>query len=281
MNSSIDTISMRKILPLVASGLFAVGSLHAQLAHHYNLTDGTDSVGGANGTLNGNATFGNGMLTTTGTDTTSYLNLPSSVGTGITGDFSIEVFTSTTNAGTSYATLFSLSSAQNSLLLFNANRPGVNGTTVDFQQPGNNTNEVNVGPGFAVLADGAEHDIVITYATANGQVSIYNNGVLLTSQNIGARFSLQTATAGGFNGINGHAPYTGDQTYAGSTDDFRIFSNSLTQAQVTRLDTAGANATDAQIGNAVTGVPEPSTWHVALAGVVALFGLQRFRRATA
>lgn len=281
---------MRKSLPLlIACGLFAVGTAHAQLAHHYNLTDGTDSVAGANGTLNGSATFTNGMLqtnlTNSNTDTTSYLSLPASVGTGITGDFSIEAFTtSTLGTATSYATLFSFSSSNTNFILFNANRPGQNPaqSTVDFQQaPATGTNaEINVGGGSPLLADGLEHDIVITYLSASGDVAIYNNGVQVGAGNIGAGFSFQAAAAGGLDGINGHAPFN-DPVYAGSTDDFRIFSSRLTQAQVTRLDAAGANASNVQIGNAVTGVPEPSAWQAALAGAAVLWGLQRFRRTMA
>lgn len=103
--------------------------------------------------------------------------------------------------------------------------------------------------------------------------------MLAGTGNIGAgfRFDLATGAANGlsnFNGINGHAPFN-DNTFAGSTDDFRIYSSALTPAQVTALDGAGANASDAQIAALV---PEPSAWTAALAGVATLLGLQRFRR---
>lgn len=268
-----------KFLPLLTTGvLFAASAANGQLAHRYNLTDGTDSVGSANGTLSGNATFANGQLTTSGNDNTSYLSLPSSVGTGITGNFSIQVYTSTTNPGTSYSTLFSFASSQSNFILLNANRPGLNATSVNFQQAPSTPGEINVSAGSALLTDGAEHDIVFTYAFASGDVSIYNNGTLAGSGNIGAGFSFQTATAGAFNGINGHAPFTGDNTYAGSTDDFRIYSQTLTASQVSALDAAGANATNAQIAAAV---PEPSSWVAMFAGIAALCGVQRYRRSVA
>ena len=264
-----------KSLPLAAAVLLAASTVNAQLVHRYDLSTVNDSVGGANGTLNGNATLANGMLTTTGTDNTSYLNLPTSVGTGITGDFTIQTFTSTTNAGTNYSTAFSLSTSQTVFILLNANRPNVNATTADFQQATSTPNQVLVSGGSPLLADGTEHDLVITYTSATGAVSIYNNGTLAGTGNIGAGFSLQTSTAGGFDGINGHAPFTNDNTYAGSTDDFRIYSQALTASQVTALDTLGANATNAQISAAV---PEPSPWVAVLTGLAALGGLQRFRR---
>ncbi len=256
----------------------AFASADAQLVHHYNLTDGTDSVGGANGTLSGNATFGGGMLTTSGNDNTSYLSLPASVGTGITGDFSIQIYTSTTNAGTSYSTLFSFATAQNNFLLFNANRPTQvpNQTSANFQQVGGTIpTEQNFGAGSALLTDGAEHDLLLTYISLTGAVSIYNNGTLAASGNIGAGFNFSLAAAGPFNGINGHAPFTGDNTYAGSTDDFRIYSQALNSTQARALDIAGPNASNLAIAAIV---PEPSTWLAMVVGLGSLLGLQRFRR---
>lgn len=268
-----------KLLPLLTTGvLFAASAANAQLVHHYNLTDGVDSVGGANGTLSGNATFAGGRLVTSGNDNTSYLGLPSSVGTGITGNFSIQVYTSTTNAGTGYSTLFSFASAESNFILLNANRPGLNATSVNFQQAPSTPGEINVAASSALLADGLQHDIVFTYAFASGAVSIYNNGAFAGSGNIGAGFSFQTASAGVFNGINGHAPFTNDNTYAGSTDDFRIYSQTLTASQVSALDAAGVNASNAQIAAAV---PEPSTWVAMAAGILALCGVQRRRRSVA
>lgn len=265
-----------KSLPLLATGLlFAASAANAQLVHHYNLTDATDSVGGANGTLSGNATFTGGQLVTSGSDNTSYLGLPASVGTGLTGNFSVQVYTRTTAAGTNYSTLFSFASSQSNFILFNANRPGIGATTVDFQQTGG---ESDISAGSALLADGAEHDIIFTYAAASGLVSIYNNGVFAASGNIGAGFSFQAASAGAFDGINGHAPFTNDNTYAGSTDDFRIYSSTLTTAQITALQVAGPNASDLQIAAAV---PEPSSWVAVFAGLVALCAVQRCRRTLA
>ena len=172
---------MRKLpLFLVAGGLMALASAQAQLAHRYNLnTDGTDSVGGANGTLTGGATFTNGMLTTTGANNTDYLALPSNIGTGITGDFSIETWVVQSAATPAYSSLFSLSSAKNSLLLFNPNRGGNAGTTGDFQQPGiNGGNELDIATGGVnvLLPFGTEHQIVETYSATTGVVTIYNNG---------------------------------------------------------------------------------------------------------
>ena len=74
-------------------------------------------------------------------------------------------------------------------------------------------------------------------------------------------------------GINGNAPF-GDPAVTGSNNDFRIFNNALTAAQVTQLDTLGANATDAQIAAAL--VPEPST--VALLTIIGTGGLFLRRR---
>lgn len=277
---------MKKLLILAVVGLSTAPlAANAALLHHYNLTDGTDSVGTANGTLSGNATFTNGMLVTPGTDATSYLSLPATVGTGITGDFSIQVYTSTTNAGTSYSTLFSFATQQsdNNFLLFNANRPGLNASSFNFRQSPSNAGEQNVSGGSALLANGTVHDLLLTYAAGTGAVAIYNNGALAATATIGAGFNFSLATGSNlaagtatFNGINGHAPFTGDNTYAGSTDDFRIYNQVVTATQAARLDTAGVNATNAAIAAIV---PEPSTWAF-LFGGAGLLGLSLHRRST-
>lgn len=263
---------------VVAGGLLSLASANAQLAHHYNLTDGIDSVGGANGTLNGNATFANGTLTTNG-DASGYLSLPSSVGTGITGDFSIETFATANSLTADYSSLFSFATAasDSNFLLFNPNRQDGSGTSARFDQGtiGNTEVGVNADGNSPLLGDGAEHDLLLTYTSGTGAVAIYNNGVLAGSGTIPAGFRFDLAAAGPNNGINGHSPF-GDVSFNGSTDDFRIFSNAVTASQATALDALGANATDAQIGT--TFVPEPSTWMAALVGVATLLGLQRFRR---
>ena len=285
--------ALYKAVPLlVVGGVFSVVSAHAQLTDHYSFNDGTatDSVNAANsGTVSGTVTFSSGMLTTAGS---GYVALPTTVGAGTTGDFSIETFTKTT-AFSNFTAAFSLATGtgmnanpSTNFILLNASRQNAGGnTTADFRQDATTgtTNETDVSAGSSLLSDGAVHDILITYVSATGAVSIYNNGTLAGTGNIGAGFSLASAAKGGDNGINGGSPFDtthggNDPDYTGSTDDFRLYSNALTAAQAASVDALGVNATDAQIG-AITGVvPEPSTWMAALVGLGALVGVRRFRR---
>ena len=271
---------MRKFPLLLAAGsLLSLATAHAQLAHRYMLSDLTDSVGGANATaVNGGATLANGMLTTTGAGG-DYLSLPSTIGTGITGDFSIQTWVTQTAATAAFSSLFSLSSSTTNFILLNPNRNG-GGTTTDFEQtPATGTNtEINITQtgGNVLLPFASLHQITVTYSTTTGTATLYNNATQIGSAVIGAGFNFQTATAGAFDGINGNSPFgIGDGSFTGSTTDFRIFSQALTTTQVSTLNGLGADASNAAISSAI---PEPSTWMAMLAGMGALLGLQRFRR---
>jgi Concanavalin A-like lectin/glucanases superfamily len=260
-----------------------LASANAALVNRYMLNgNGTDSVGGANGTLNNpgsTASFSSTTLTTTNANSTDYLSLPSTVGTGVTGDFSIEDWLTQNGSETAYTSIFSLSTSTSNFILLNPNRNGT-GTTADFDQPGiNGGTETNVnapGTSFKVGGNfGTELQIVLTYVSSTGVASIYNDGTLLASGNVGTGFSLQSAASGSYDGIGGGDAFA-DPDFNGSTDDFRIYSQALTSSQISALDTAGPNATNTQI-NSVVSVPEPASL-LALLGAGALLGRGRLRR---
>ncbi len=284
----------------LAIAAMPLASANAALVNRYMANgDGVDSVGGANGTLldpDGTASFAAGtVVSTTNANNTDYLSLPSTVGAGVTGDFSIEDWLTQTGSETAFTSIFSLSSATptlpgpnnlatNNFILLNPNRNGT-GTTADFDQPGVTNGgagtEVNInapGTTFKVNGNfGTELQIVLTYVSSTGIASIYNDGTLLASGNVGTGFSLQEAANGGgtsYDGIGGGDAF-GDPDFMGATNDFRIYSQALSPAQITALGSAGANATNAQI-NAI--VPEPASLAV-LVGFGALMGRRRLRRA--
>lgn len=286
-----------KIFPIILSltGLLCLSSASAQLAHRYSFTtDGSDSVGTADGLISGNAVIAGGMLTTTGGNG-DYLALPSNVAAGITGDFTIETFVTLPTNPNNFASLFSLSASGNrNFFLVNPSRPNAGGSlSANFQEKdGSNVNgaadsEVDVRPGSgASFPFGAQHDLAITYVSLSNVVTLYLDGTAIASGSIagavgGPSFNLATVSGGGTaagqissNGINGNGPF-GDASINGSTNDFRIFSSALTADQVAAVDGAGADATNAAIGALV---PEPSTWVAMVMSLVALCGLQRFRR---
>ncbi|HEY1683778.1 MAG TPA: LamG-like jellyroll fold domain-containing protein [Tepidisphaeraceae bacterium] len=275
----------RKLFPLLTiSALLPLASANAALVHRYSLNgNGNDSVGTANGTLNnpgGTASFSSTALNTTNANATDFLSLPSSVGTGITGDFSIEDWLTQAGSETAYTSIFSFSTSTSNFILLNPNRNGT-GTTADFDQPsvtnaGAGT-EVNVNaPGTAFKVNGnfgTELQIVLTYVSSTGIASMYNDGTLLASGNVGTGFSFQAATNGSYDGIGGGDAYA-DPDFNGSTDDLRIYSQALTAAQISALETAGPNATTAQINNLV---PEPASL-AGIAGLGLLLNARRLRR---
>ena len=279
MNTTV--LPNRKLLAFLGlTGVMHVAAANAQLAHRYSLNgNGNDSVGTANGTLNnpgGTASFSSTALTTTNANATDFLSLPASVGTGITGDFSIEDWLTQNGSETAYTSIFSLSTSQSNFILLNPNRNG-GGTTADFEQPGITNGgagtEVNITTSQANFQPfGTERQVVLTYVSSTGIASVYNNGTLIGSGNVGAGFSFQTATNGAYDGIGGGDAYA-DPDFNGATDDFRIYSQALTPSQITALDSAGPNATNAQIAAVV---PEPSG--LALLTAAATLCVRRVRR---
>lgn len=279
-----------KKLPLVLSlaGFLGLASANAQLAHRYSMTDANDSVGGANGTVAGNADFINGQLVTGGASG-DFLSLPTAVGTGITGSFSVQTFVTITANPNNFSSLFSLSSPGNrNFFLVNPSRPNANGNlSANFQQKvgvvnGGPDTEVDLQAGGSFPFGAAQHDVAITYVSSTNVVTVYLDGTQVASGSIaaalsGASLNLETLTSLGANGVNGGGPF-GDQSINGSTNDFRIFSSALTPTQVTALDLAGADASNAAIAALV---PEPSTWVMMLLSVAALCGFRRLRSSRA
>ena len=249
---------------LGAVGLMPLAANAGVLAHRYSLNgDGTDSVGGADGTLKnpgGTAVFSATTLTTNNANATDYLSLPSTVGTGLTGDFSVEVWLTQNGTQTGFTSIFSLSTSTSNFILFNPNRNG-GGTTADFQQAGitggGTGTETNITTSQANFQPfGTERQVTLTYNATTGLASVYNNTTLIGSGNIGPGFNFETATNGAFNGINGGDAFP-DPTFNGSTDDFRIYSGTLSASQISALNAAGPNATTAQIN--VIAAPEPAS----------------------
>ena len=251
----------------VGSGLvWGTASASAALVHRYSFNDGTanDSAGTANGTLKGNATIAGGTLTTTGANTAANnVTLPAAVGTGITGDFTIEDFVTQNTANADFGTLFSFSNAQSQFLLVNAIRPGSNVLRVNLST--NNNEQALAGPG--PLPAGTQSDLAITYVAASGLTTVYLNGQQVATGTVSG-FNFQTVSNGAFDGINGNAPFTSDNSANASTDDFRIYNNALSASDVAASFTAGPNA--------VIAVPEPAG--LTLLGLAGVGALARRRR---
>lgn len=250
------------------------------LTHRYSFAnDATDSVGGANGTVNNNVTFGGGNATFGGgssNSSPSYISLPTSVVSSLT-NCTLEFYTTTFTGTSNYEALFDESSqfsntADYTVLCANrASNPGI-GTGARIN--GNNEDH-NLSTGTNLV--GGQLVTVVysgfTDATSNGTETIYVNGVqaaqgatpysFLNVANAANAASLPLVV-----GIGGGSPYP-DPTYQGSINEVRIWSGSLTPSQVLADYTAGPN---------VVAAPEPSQLAGLGMGILSLSGLALIAR---
>jgi len=223
-----------------AAMVVAVSPPLPALIHRYsfNETSGTtahDSVGNANGTLNGSALFdGNGHVVLNGTSGT-YVSLPGSLLTGLT---SVTIEAWETNAvSPDNVPLFSFDDGL---------RDGVGGGYLRFvlHDQSNVRNflelassggspKITANPGLG----GQYIHIVCIYNPAGGTATIYTNGVLETSQAATTPLASMSANAAAI----GRSPWGTDPWLAGTIDEFRIYAGPLTPADIAAAQVAGPN----------------------------------------
>ena len=254
---------------LLAAGLLG-GTVQAQLLHRYNFYTGTanDTVGSANGTLEGTATISGGALNTdgglgnwTGGAPTEGVMLDASAVTDITNAFTIETWFIANYVSGGYSTLFAFSdgTTANYVLATPArgNSPYASGVAV--VGGGGSTTEQQAGGIY--LDNGGFHDMMITFDGTN--LTYYLDGTLAPVNPIS---SVPTSfTDAGLNlstltdiAIAGGSPWS-DHSMSGKTFDFRIYGQTLTAAQVAAIYGLGTNAANAAISTAL--VPASAyTW---------------------
>ncbi|MBB5353289.1 hypothetical protein HNR46_003544 [Haloferula luteola] len=269
--------------------LLAPSLSHAALVHRYDFaTDGQalDTVGTADGTIYGSATVSGGVLTTTnvlgqlsGGLPQNGVGLPASTVSGITGAFTIEMWTNYSYGGSSYTTAFSFSDGTTSNYLLGTPARGGSPYPSSIAVIGGGVaggEQLALGQYF----DNGPHHWVITYDGTNltyyqdtsTDLAGYNTSHSYSATIAAPGLDLSTLTQ---IGIAGGAPY-GDNSATGTTLDFRIYDVAVTPSQVVALNALGADASNAAI-NAIV-VPEPASASLAL---VAAGGLLLRRRRSA
>ena len=271
---------------LLAAAAVACAALtataQAELVHNYTFNDGTgaDSVGSADGTLVGTATISGGQLV--GNANGSYLGLPTSSVAGITGSFTIEDFVTVNADAAAFTTFFSFATDTNNFLLANPHRGSDGGSatpgpvTANFKEAPDGEFTIRDTASVITSPIGTEFLYTLTYdanapaadaTQPNGVATLYLNGMQIAQGSGGsiAGYNLENVASGGLNGIGGNAPYP-DPTFSGSTNEFRIYNNALSAADVLTSFQAGPTGV----------VPEPAS--LSLLGLGAL-GLLRRRRA--
>jgi Bacterial Ig-like domain (group 2) len=254
------------------------------LVHEYkfNESSGTtaaDSVGGANGTLNGDAAFsGAGQLVLSGNQGSS-VTLPAGILGGF-DDVTIETWATFPNAINPYANLFAFGRTDTTALDPNQ---GAGYNYITFSPHTGavpNTMQANFGQGVpgsagerdAVLAGVLDNQtnvhIVVVYRPSAGYEAFYTNGVLAATISmfnilidpvalISPAFTnhsvlnYQLANDPNPPGPDGLGPdplnyigqslYTGDPGLLANIDEFRIYKNALTPAQIAADFALGPN----------------------------------------
>jgi hypothetical protein len=214
------------------------------LIHRYsfNETSGStahDSVGGADGTLNGTAAFdGGGRVALDGTSGT-YVTLPANFLTGLSA-VTIDAW-------------FSLTVPNNNVHLFsmgNGNGSGSGGGYLRYNlyDSGNGHGGTNffeslvswsgnlLHGGAALPTNNTPVHVTLVYDPVGGVKSIYINGALSSTYS-GPLAALSSYPQNVF--ALGRSPWSSDPNLKGTIDEFRIYSGVLTPPDITAAQTVG------------------------------------------
>ena len=252
-------------LALLLAGALG-GTAQAQLLHRYDFNSVNDTVGTANGTLEGSASLSSGALysgggfingTLSGGVPSNGFMLPATAVAGITNAFTIDCWF-LANYGGGYSTLFSFSDGTtgNYVLATPArgNYPYASGVAV-IGGGGNGSEQQALGQ---YHDDGALHEMVITYDGTT--LSYYLDGGLATFP---GQSVSPTLTDAGVNlstmtdiGIAGGSPW-GDNSINGYSYDFRLYGQALTSAQVAAVYALGKDASNSSI---ITAIAPPTAF---------------------
>ncbi|MGA2245283.1 MAG: LamG-like jellyroll fold domain-containing protein [Verrucomicrobiota bacterium] len=228
-----------------ASATITVVSVPAVLAHRYSFTsDASDSVGGANGTLNGDAAISGGQVVLDGT-TGTYVGFPGAqINIATNAAISVEIW-ATYGGGSTWSRLWEFGS-------------GVNNNNNLYSAPQVPNGEIftawpvseNIGNGSQTFALGlnpltnlTQHSTVVINPTSS-YMAVYTNGVLEYSAN-NVTASLANCSTGlvslGFSSA-------GDPPWIGSINEFRLYAGALSGPEVALTDRNGPNSTNRSPG---------------------------------
>ncbi len=212
------------------------GNPAAALQHRYSFAaDASDSVGHANGTLEGAASVSDGQVRLNGTRGT-YVNLPGGL---IAGDKAVTFeFWATLNTNRNWARVFDQGTTngnQGGHDLYFCPHSGSRDFRLTIMDP-HPTERVVTIPGN--LDNQTNLQVACVLDPASGFMGIYTNGVLAA-----ARHDLVSLASVGTNCFFlGRSLFASDAPLNGSIDEFRIYSAALSAADVAASYRNGPNA---------------------------------------
>ena len=241
----------RVVLLLAGLMLLGGGVLRAQtLQHRYSFSgNAVDAVGGANGTLNGNAAITNGALVLPGggnaANPLGYVTLPDGI---VSNNASITVECWLTDvAGLVWAEAWCFGDSA-----AGPGQPPSYGTAYlsliphsgygDFRAAFNLTggDEIDVVSSAGPMPLNVEEYAVVTYDAASTTARLYLNGAQVATASIPT--NLAPANYGvTFNNWLGRDEFGGDPMFAGSLDELRIWSAATSPLYITASAAAGPN----------------------------------------
>ncbi len=215
-------------------------SVAPTLVHRYSFTsDASDSVGGANGTLNGSASISGGQVVLNGTSGT-YVSLPG----GVISNYSAVTIEGWATFGTSPVNTFLFgfgnTDAGNAGANYLFGSPFGTGSASRFAITGSDPGYVSeqaVSSGVNWNGQANLHFTAVCDPPA-GYVAIYTNGVLAGINN--AVTTPLTSVSNVFSYI-GKSLYSADPYCNVSVDEFRIYNGALSPNDVKTTQALGAN----------------------------------------
>ena len=209
----------------------------ATLVHRYGFAnDASDSVGGANGTLNGSAAISGGTVTLDGSSGT-YVSLPVGILTNLTAVTFETWLTNATSPDNVCQFSFDDGTGTGGSYLRHIIHDQSNGRNQFEMTAGGNSDLVG-NPGFG----GQYVHVVCIYDPTAEVQAVFTNGVLHSVKTGSAIPGVNNLWS--FGGSLGRSPWWayGDPYMSGAVDEFRIYSGELTPQKIAMDYLAGPDA---------------------------------------
>jgi hypothetical protein len=221
---------------MLAMLLAAPGVSLAGIIHRYSFTtDASDSVGGANGILEGGATVSGGQLFLNGTS--AYVELP--IGNTIASlqDATFETWVTWRAPGSVYSRIFDFGQDTTSYMFLS---PRMEKNTTPFVITVGGSNAEQAVNSVAQLPDSVEMHVAVVFSSNHRIIELYLNG---SPSCILFNKTLQPSNLGATaNNWLGRSQFSANPFFTGSINEFRIYDSALSPEQIAASFRAGPNA---------------------------------------